>query len=68
MISKRILEITFLNEPELNFFTHLNGLTYFYQTRTILFTANHLPTHNLMFFAIYHKQFDKNISHLFTHS
>ena len=38
MISKYILWITFLNEPELISCTQLNGFTYFYQIRIILFT------------------------------
>ena len=43
MISKHILLIPFLNEPELFFFfTQLNGFTYFYQIRIILFTINNL--------------------------
>ena len=40
-----ILQITFLNQPELIFFfTQLNGFTHFYQIQIILFTINHLYT------------------------
>ena len=46
MISKHILHIIFLNEPEHNFFAQLNGFTYFYQIQIILFTINHLFAHS----------------------
>ena len=52
MIFKRILSITFLNEPELIFSTELNGFSYFYLIRIILFTINHLFAHSLMFSSI----------------
>ena len=43
MISKHILLIAFLNEPELIFLcTQLNGFKYFYLKRIILFNINHL--------------------------
>ena len=42
MISKQIFQITFLNEPKVIFFTRLNGFTYFYPIRIILFTIIHL--------------------------
>ena len=43
MISKHILLIKFLNEPELiSFFTELNDFTNFYQIRIIIFAINHL--------------------------
>ena len=42
MIFKHILLIAFLNKPEQLFCTHLNGFKYFYLTRIILFTINHL--------------------------
>ena len=50
MISKHILLITSLNEPEpiffLSFFsTHVDG---FYLKQVILFTINHLFVHSLM--------------------
>ena len=51
MISKHILYITFLNEPDL-IFLQLNGFTYFYLIRIILFTINHLFAHSLMFSSI----------------
>ena len=56
MICKHILLITFLNEPELIFCRDLNGFSYFYQIRIILFTINHLFVHSLMFpsIATYH--------------
>ena len=41
MIFEYILEITFLNEPELIFFTQLNSFTYFYLIWIILLTINH---------------------------
>ena len=45
MISKHILKITFLNEPELGFFfKQLNGFKYFYQIWIILFTINRFQT------------------------
>ena len=34
--------MTFLNEPELIFFLTVNGFTYLYLIRIILFTINHL--------------------------
>ena len=49
MISKHILQIRSLNEPELIFSLQLNGFTYFYLVRIISFTINHLFTHSLMF-------------------
>ena len=44
MITKHILLITFLNEPEL-IFSQLNGFTYFYLIWMILFIINHLFAH-----------------------
>ena len=44
MICKPILPLTFLTEPELIFFTQLNGFEYFYQIRIITFTINHFFT------------------------
>ena len=41
MICKDFVD-NFLNEPELPFYTQLNGFKYFYQTRIILFTTNRL--------------------------
>ena len=41
MICKHIL-LSFLNEPDLRFYTELNGFKYFYQIRLILLTINHL--------------------------
>ena len=52
MIFKHILEITFLNKPQLIFFTLLNGFTYFYQIQIILFTIDHFFAHSLMFSSI----------------
>ena len=46
MICKLILLITFLNEPQHNFFTQLNGLKYSYLIRIILLTINHLFAHS----------------------
>ena len=45
MICKFILLITFLNEPQLIFCTHLNGFTYFYLIQIILFTIYPLFSH-----------------------
>ena len=42
MISKHILEITFLNKPKFKFSTQLNGFKNFHQTRIILFIINYL--------------------------
>ena len=66
MISQHILEITFLNEPELIFCTQLNGFTFFSLIQIILFTINHLFAHSEMFYLALTIQL--NISHLFTHS
>ena len=53
MISKHILLITFLNEPELMFFlTQLNGFTDSYLIRIILFSIKHLFVINWMFLSI----------------
>ena len=51
MISKHILEITFLNEPELILF-QINGFSYLFVIRIILFTIHHLNEHSLMFSSI----------------
>ena len=45
MICKCILLITFLNEPELIFFTQSNGFKHFYLTQIILITINNLYAH-----------------------
>ena len=45
MICKHIMLITFLSKSDLIFCTQLNGFKYFYQTRIILFTINHLFAH-----------------------
>ena len=60
MISKNILYITFLKEPELIFSAKLDAFTYFYQIRIILFIINHLFAHSLMFssIAMRHYQFN----------
>ena len=52
MISKHILWKIFLHEPELILFMQLNGFTYFYLLRIILFTFNHLFAHSLMLSSI----------------
>ena len=56
MISKHIFSITFLNKPELIFFTQLNDFTYYYLIWIIIFSINHLFAHSLMFssIAMYH--------------
>ena len=41
MISNDILEMIFLNKPELIFFTQLSGFTYLYLVQIILFTINY---------------------------
>ena len=46
MIYKYILFITFLNEPELIFFTQLNDLKYRHLTLIILFNTIHLFAHS----------------------
>ena len=67
MISKHILEITFLNEPELIFFgTQLNGFTYFYLIQLILFTINYLL--NIFKYCYASLIIQSNISHLLTNS
>ena len=70
MISKHILLITFLNEPELIFFALLNDFTYFYLIRILPLSINHLLAH---FFNAFKNCYltvtiELNISHLFTNS
>ena len=45
MICKHILLITFLNAPELTFYTQLNVFKYFYLKRISQFIMNHLSVH-----------------------
>ena len=54
--NQHIFLITFLNETELIIWTQLNGFSYFYLIRIILFIINHLFAHSLMFssIAMYH--------------
>ena len=52
MISKHILQITFLNETELIFPPQLNDFIQFYIIRIILFTNNYLFAHSVMFSSI----------------
>ena len=52
MISKHILWITFLNEPELIFVTRLYSFTYFYLIQIILFSINPLFVHSLLLSSI----------------
>ena len=49
MISLHICLITFLNESELIFFLHTDGLIYFYLIWIFLLTINHLFAYSLMF-------------------
>ena len=53
MIYKHILLIIYLNEPELIFYSQLNGFKYFYQTQIILFTVYHWFTHSKMIKQFY---------------
>ena len=50
IISKHILQITFLNEPELIFFyTQLSSFKYSYQIQTILINIDYLCSHLIGF-------------------
>ena len=52
MISKHNLLLTFLNEPELIFFSKYNVFIYVCQIHIILFTINHVFAHSEMFSRI----------------
>ena len=52
MISKHILWITYLNEPELIFFHTVKWFHYFNQIWIILFIINHLFAHSLILSGI----------------
>ena len=70
MISKHILQMTFLNEHELILFHTVKWFQLFlFKIRIILFTVNHLFAHSLMFSSIaMYCIIQSNIIHSFTHS
>ena len=52
LISKHILLITILYKPELIFFTHLNGFTYFCLIQMILFTIYQFNAFNYCYVSL----------------
>ena len=67
MISRQILLKSFFKRDGAHFFSQLNGFTYLYLIRMILFTINHLFA-QLNVFNYVSLTIQLNISHLFTHS
>ena len=68
MISKNILYIVFLNEPELLFYWELKDFTYFYLIQIVLFSINHYLHTNVLKNFYVSLIIHLNITNLFTHS